>query len=406
MLREAATVVHFVPSMLDVFLDEARSARSLPDLRLVFASGEALGGDVAARTLDVLPRARLHNLYGPTEAAVDVTWQPVLEADREIPVPIGRPVPNTRIEVLSTRLQRCPPGVPGELCLGGVQLARGYVGRPGLTAERFIPDPYGRAGGRLYRTGDLVRLRADGVLEYLGRLDTQTKINGLRIELGEIEVLLAAQPEVRAAAVTVVDDGAGKRLVAYLVPAAAVAGEDLESADWAGRLRERLPSYMIPAQYVPMAELPVTRNGKLDRLALPVPGKPGPAAAGGPLASGAETAVARVWGELLRRPHVGPEDDFFSIGGDSMRSLKVVSRLRAAGYVLTLEDLFTHSTPRALARLLEEPGRGSGSPPRDERRANAAPVSGGAPANGAFRLLAAEDRARLEAIGLARKESR
>ena len=403
--REAVTVVHFVPSVLDVFLDEVRSAESLPALRLIFASGEALGGDVAARTLEILPRARLHNLYGPTEAAVDVTWQPVVQADRAVPVPIGRPVPNTRVEVLSEELERCPAGIPGELCLGGVQLARGYVSRPGLTAERFMPDPYGLSGDRLYRTGDLVRLRDDGALDYLGRLDTQTKINGLRIELGEIEVALASEPEVRAAAVTVVNDGAGKRLVAYLVPATSSGTGEFESCGWAERLRERLPSYMIPAQYVTMAELPLSRNGKLDRAALPVPETPAPGAAGDPLAPGPETTVATVWREILGIAQVRPEDNFFSIGGDSMRSLRVVSRLRAAGYTLTLEDLFTHSTPRTLATLLEEPGReGIPASPDSARAANGA--SKGAPASGAFRLLGAEDRARLEAMRVTRKDLR
>ncbi len=404
MRREAVTVAHFVPSVLDVFLDEVRSPGDLPALRLIFASGEELGGDVAARTLDVLPRARLHNLYGPTEAAVDVTWQPVLRADKKTRVPIGSPVPNTRIEVLSAELRRCAAGVPGELCLAGVQLARGYVSRPGLTAERFVPDPFGPPGGRLYRTGDLGRLRDDGSLEYLGRLDTQTKINGLRIELGEIEAGLAAQPEVRAAVVTVVNDRAGKRLVAYLVPAEPAGEQECASKDWAGRLRERLPPYMIPAQYVMMPELPLSRNGKLDRTALPVPARPGPVAAGGPTAPGAETTVATVWGELLGIAHVGPEDDFFSIGGDSMRSLRVVSRLRATGYVLTLEDLYTHSTPRTLARLLEEPGRASSAVPRIDRGAGTGAQD--APAHGAFQLLGAEDRARLEAMGVSREDAR
>ncbi len=213
---EAVTTAHFVPSMLDAFLAEPGLDERLGGLRTVICSGEALGADLADRFAAALPRAGLHNLYGPTEAAVDVSWHACRPGEPAIP--IGRPVANTRLEILDERLNRVPIGVPGELWIGGVQLARGYAGRPGLTAERFVPDPHGPPGGRLYDTGDLARWRPDGEIEYLGRSDHQVKIRGMRVELGEIETALTGLPGVRAAAVRAVQDGAGLRLAGYVVP--------------------------------------------------------------------------------------------------------------------------------------------------------------------------------------------
>jgi amino acid adenylation domain-containing protein len=352
------TTVHFVPSMLDAVLDQPDLA-GFGTVRLVFCSGEALPAALADRLLRALPGAALHNLYGPTEAAVDVTAQPCRAGAGA--VPIGRPVPNTRIEVVDPAGERVPVGSPGELCIGGVQLARGYLGRPGLTADRFVPDRYGPAGGRLYRTGDLARWLPDGTLDYLGRLDHQVKLRGFRVELGEIEAALTALPGVRAAAVLArtARDG-GRRLVAYVVPASG-GPADADTGELARALRARLPEHMVPAGYVPLAELPTTVNGKLDRAALPEPAAP--AAAYEPPAAGPERAVADIWRDVLDADRVGATDDFFTLGGDSIRGLRVVARLRAAGWQLRVTDLYRHPTVRALAAALAAAAPPAAAPP-------------------------------------------
>ena len=235
-------------------------------LRRVLVSGEALPWEVEQRCLATLP-VPLINLYGPTEAAVEVTAWSCRPAARPRPVPIGRPVRNTQIHIVGRRLEPVPPGAVGELAIGGVQVARGYLGRPDLTAERFVPDPFGPPGARLYRTGDLCRHLPGGEIEYLGRLDDQVKIRGFRIEPREIEIALAAQPQVREAAVVVRQDGAGERsLLACVVPAAADAGAGT-AAELRAALAARLPPYMVPAFAFGRA-LDRLPNGKLDRRSL------------------------------------------------------------------------------------------------------------------------------------------
>ncbi|SDK64774.1 amino acid adenylation domain-containing protein [Nonomuraea maritima] len=357
MASESVTVAHFVPSMLDAFLDEPGLGGRLAALRTVVCSGEALGADLVARFGATLPAAGLHNLYGPTEAAVDVSWHACRPG--ETAVPIGRPVANTRLEVLDDRMNRVPVGVPGKLWIGGVQLAQGYVNRPGLTAERFVPDPYGPPGGRLYDTGDLARRRPDGELEYLGRTDHQVKIRGMRVELGEIDAALARLPGVRAAAVRAVQDGAGHRLAAYVVPTA-----DAGPAGWERSLRGTLPDHMVPRTWTLLEELPLNRSGKLDRNALPDPDAP-PSAGRTPVEGAAERAVAAAWQGVLGLERVWAEDNFFAVGGDSIRSLKVVARLREAGWAVRLEQLFLHQTVRELAaRLLPAPAADPPAPPQ------------------------------------------
>jgi amino acid adenylation domain-containing protein len=406
---EAVTTMHFVPSMLDAFLAEPGLDERLGGLRTVICSGEALGADLADRFAAALPRAGLHNLYGPTEAAVDVSWHACRPGEGAIP--IGRPVANTRLEILDERLNRVPIGVPGDLWIGGVQLARGYAGRPGLTAERFVPDPHGPPGGRLYDTGDLARWRPDGEIEYLGRSDHQVKIRGMRVELGEIEAALAGLPGVRAAAVRAVQDGAGLRLAGYVVPekvsgdhevpdeealpggygvpeegtlsAGGLAGAGPAEgvpggADWAGSLRDRLPDHMIPRSWTLLDALPLNRSGKLDRNALPDPRAPRAAAHAEPEGA-AEVAVAAAWRGVLGLGQVSAHDNFFAVGGDSIRSLKVVARLREAGYAVRLEQLFLHQTVRELAGQL--------LPAQAAERPEAAPA--------AFGLLNPEDLARM-----------
>ncbi|KAF0848829.1 non-ribosomal peptide synthetase [Nocardia caishijiensis] len=340
------TVAHFVPSMLEAFLAQQDIAER-GSLRLVFASGEALPAPLAQR-LRLLTGARLHNLYGPTEAAVDVTFHEVTDADR-VTVPIGAPVFNTRLHVLDSRLRPVPVGAPGELYLSGVQLARGYVRRPELTAGRFVADPAG-AGERMYRTGDLVRWTTNGELEYLGRTDFQVKVRGLRIELGEIEAILDSVEGVTRAVVVVRDDaGVGEQLVAYVVAeTGAVAVDALREA----ALRA-LPAYMVPAAFVLLDELPVNASGKLDRKALPTPTRTVIAYTepAGPV----EETVARVFGEVLDLERIGRDDDFFALGGNSLVATQVAARLGAdLGCGLTVRDLFGATTVARLAAVIAE----------------------------------------------------
>ncbi|MFF0543426.1 non-ribosomal peptide synthase/polyketide synthase [Nocardia thailandica] len=341
------TVAHFVPSMLEAFLAQQEIAQR-STLRAVFASGEALPAPLAQR-LRLLTGARLHNLYGPTEAAVDVTYHEVCDADR-VTVPIGAPVFNTALYVLDSRLRPVPVGAPGELYLSGVQLARGYVERPELTAGRFVAD-IRTPGARMYRTGDLVRWTTTGELEYLGRTDFQVKLRGLRIELGEIEAVLAAVDAVVRAVVVVRDDaGLGEQLVAYVVEAepGAVAVEQLREA----ALRA-LPGYMVPAAFVVLDHLPVNASGKLDRRALPAPARVTVrySAPEGPI----EEAVARVFAEVLGAERVGREDDFFALGGNSLVATQVAARLGAdLGCRLGVRELFGAPTVARLATSVAE----------------------------------------------------
>ncbi|MET7768764.1 amino acid adenylation domain-containing protein [Nocardia sp. NPDC005366] len=314
--RESVTSVHFVPSMLDAFLD---LAPELPTTvpRRVFAAGEALGASTVARFDAALPGA-LHNWYGPAEATV-VTAGRVNGADPHGSVSIGAPVSNTRVYVLDRQLRQVPLGAPGELYLAGVQLARGYIGAPALTAERFVANPYQR-GMRLYRTGDIVRLSRGG-LEYLGRADFQVKIRGQRIELGEIEAVLLQHDSVGHAAVAVVKDP--DRLVAYVVAAPDRAVSERSLLDHA---RAGLPSYMVPAVVVVLPHLPLNASGKLDRKALPVP-EFAARAFRAPVTA-MQRMVAEVFEEVLGIDRVGLDDDFFALGGTSLVASKVVHQLR------------------------------------------------------------------------------
>ncbi|WP_455901355.1 non-ribosomal peptide synthase/polyketide synthase [Rhodococcus gordoniae] len=341
--RRAVTVVHFVPSMLAVFVAEA-SVDELTSLRHVFASGEALPPALAARTRALLTDAGLHNLYGPTEAAVDVTYHEATDADT-VSVPIGAPVWNTRVYVLDERLAPVPVGVAGELYLAGVQLARGYVQRPDLTAERFVASPFGD-GERLYRTGDLVR-RPDetGELDYIGRTDFQVKLRGLRIELGEIETALLDLDEVDQAVVLVRQD----QLVAYVVPQP---GATFDQAVAGAALSAQLPAYMVPATYVLLDAMPLGASGKLDRKALPDPVFE-VRAFRAPTTS-TEQVVASTYSEVLGVDRVGLDDDFFALGGNSLIATRVVSRIGAAlNATVPLRLLFEAATVEDLAARLE-----------------------------------------------------
>ncbi|WP_308258913.1 non-ribosomal peptide synthetase [Pseudonocardia sp. H11422] len=351
---ERITTMHFVPSMLEAFLatDEVTADPSwAASLRRVFSSGEALPAGAATRWL-ALTGVPLHNLYGPTEAAVDVTYFACSGTDTEDgpSVPIGRPVWNTRLHVLDPCLRPVADGMPGELYLAGVQLARGYHARAGLTADRFVADPFGAPGERMYRTGDVVRRRPDGALEYLGRSDFQVKIRGNRVELGEIEAALVGLPEVARAAVIARRDGAGQSLVGYVVPAVGALPDPdrLRAA-----LAAALPEPMVPSAVVVLEDLPLTPSGKLDRAALPAPAAPAPSGPAREPRTAAERVLCAVFAEVLGREACGPDDDFFALGGDSISSISVSSRARRAGLQVGPQDVFTGRTPAGIATLAE-----------------------------------------------------
>ncbi|MFH7596930.1 amino acid adenylation domain-containing protein [Streptomyces racemochromogenes] len=347
--EESVTTVHFVPSMLAAFVEDPGAGRC-GSLRRVVCSGEALPEELKNRFLDVLD-VPLHNLYGPTEAAVDVTHWDCRREDAG-PVPIGRPIWNTSLYVLDPRGRPVPVGVAGELFLAGAGLARGYLRRPALTAERFPLDPFGPPGSRMYRTGDLARHRADGSVEYLGRTDDQVKIHGFRIELGEIETALGHLEGVGRAAVVVREDVPGeRRLVGYVVPEAG-ADPAPDTGAMRAELARSLPEYMVPVLVV-VDGLPVTPNGKLDRRALPAPAA---AAAAGyePPAGETEELVAMVWASVLDAPRIGRHDDFFALGGHSLSATRVAARLRQSlGLDLPLHTLFEQRTVAALAIAVE-----------------------------------------------------
>ena len=295
----------------------------------------------------------LHNLYGPTEAAIDVTaWAC---ARGEGPVPIGRPIANLQVYVVDAAGDPVPVGVAGELWIGGRGVARGYVGRPGLTAAQFVPDGFsGQAGARVYRTGDRARWRADGAVEYLGRLDYQVKVRGHRIELGEIEAALGTHAAVQQAVVVARGAGAEVRLVAYVVGREAVAAGALRAY-----LQERVPGYMIPTAWVMLAALPLTPSGKVDRRALPAP-ETETGAAGtyvGPRTA-TEEVLAGIWAAVLKRPRVGVTENFFEVGGDSILSIQVVARARQAGLQIQPRAVFQHQTIAALAAVAVRRGAG------------------------------------------------
>ncbi len=346
-VEQGITTLHFVPSMLDLFL--AHGAPGHAGLRRVMCSGEALPGSLVRRFRQQWPDTGLFNLYGPTEAAVDVTAWDCNGPLASIPdnTPIGRPIANTRMYVLDAHRQPVPLGVAGELYIGGVQVARGYLNQPQLTAERFLDDPF--SNGRLYRTGDLGRYLADGTLEYLGRNDDQVKIRGLRIELGEIQARLATAPGVQECVVVAQGDGLGdKRLVAYVT--ARQAHPVLDIAELRAHVHGVLPDYMVPAAYVQLDALPLTPNGKLDRKALPAADAQALVrrdyqAPQGPT----EATLAQLWAELLKVERVGRQDHFFEQGGHSLMAVTLLARMRQVGLNADIRVLFAQPTLAAFA---------------------------------------------------------
>ncbi|MFZ6027917.1 MAG: amino acid adenylation domain-containing protein [Chloroflexota bacterium] len=362
--EQRVTTLHFVPSMLRLFLEEPGLEERCRSLRRVICSGEALSTDLQARSFARLPAA-LYNLYGPTEAAVDVTHWTCERQDSRASVPIGRPIANTQLYILDRQMRPVPVGVPGELYIGGDNLGRGYLARPDLTAERFVPNPFAALlsetptanNTRLYKTGDRARYAADGTIEFLGRLDFQVKIRGFRIETGEIEAVLAQHPRLQTAVVVARETAPGeKQLVAYVVPQP---GADAGTvSDWRDFLATRLPDYMLPANFVPLEALPLTASGKIDRRALPAPSVERPMLSATFVAPGTalEKQLAEIWAQALQLKEVGVHDNFFELGGHSLLLAQIQHRLQAVfpDRQCSMVDLFRYPTISALSRYLEQ----------------------------------------------------
>jgi len=353
-VEQKITNIHFVPSMLAIFL-ETDGIDRCKTLRRVFASGEALPFETQRRFFEQM-QAELHNLYGPTEAAVHATyWRCRPDSKRSI-VPIGRPVANTQIYILDSDGEPVPMGIAGELHIGGRQLARGYLNRPDLTAERFVADPFSaEPGARLYKTGDVARYLSSGDIEYLGRLDHQVKIRGFRIELGEIESVIKEFPGILQVVVVAREDVPGdKRLVAYVVP---VEVSSFQAAALRDHLREKLPEYMLPAAFVTLETLPLSSNGKINRRALPTPAYEDAMDRRKYVAPRTQTerTLATLWAEVLGMEKVSTQDNFFDLGGHSLLAVVLFARIsKTFGNALSLNTLFQSPTIAQLARLLDE----------------------------------------------------
>jgi acyl-coenzyme A synthetase/AMP-(fatty) acid ligase len=359
--QESITVLEVVPSLLRAMLEEVEAGQharwDMKRLRWMIATGEALPPDLANRWLSLFPQIPLLNAYGPTECSDDVThhcMRDYVSCD-QTRVPIGRPISNMNIYVLDPALSPKPTGIPGELCVGGVGVGRGYVNDGERTAERFIPDPFSKvAGARLYRTGDLARFLPDGTLDFLGRIDHQVKLRGFRIELGEIEHALSEYPTVRHSVVMIREDSQGdKTLAAYVVaePGHLLMGDDLRKF-----LADRLPEYMVPSEVAMLEELPLTPNGKLDRGALlnitaprlqfeddyAAPHTP------------TEKAMAGIWEMVTGKQRVGIREKFFDIGGDSLKLVRVFRLLNELyPNSVTIVDLFKHNTIESLSLFID-----------------------------------------------------
>jgi amino acid adenylation domain-containing protein len=357
------TTLHFVPAMLQVFL-ETPGLERCGCLKRVICSGEALPLSLQERFFDRL-HCELHNLYGPTEAAIDVTCWRCQPDDQLNSVPIGRPIANTQLYILDTHLQPVPIGVTGELYIGGMGVARGYLNRPDLTAARFVANPFAVAGQEttlLYRTGDLTYYRHDGVIEYVGRADYQVKIRGFRIELGEIEQVLTQHEQVREAVVTVVHNLQNQsELVAYVVTY-----EDVSPQALRDFLKRKLPEYMVPAVVICLPSMPLTPSGKVDRRSLPQPDRRvldqhlsfvAPRHA-------VEVQLAQIWSDVLQLPKIGVNDDFFELGGDSLIAMRLMQAIaQQFGQALPLATLLAHRTIAEMAMVLQSVSHPLPQPP-------------------------------------------
>ncbi len=352
--KNKVTTLHFVPSMLGIFLEHVKEAGvdGLSGLRRVFASGEVLSLNHVRQFNELLNRsigATLHNLYGPTEATVDVSYFDCSTGEEADTIPIGKPIDNIRLYILDKNGKPLPVGIPGELCIAGDGLARGYLNRPELTAAKFVPNPSIK-GERMYRTGDLTKWRPDGNIEFLGRMDHQVKIRGFRIELGEIESQLSKHEAIKEAVVIAREDPDGSRsLCAYMV-----SERELTAGDIREHLLKVLPDYMVPSYFVQLDQLPLNANGKLDRKALPDPdGSVG--TGGGYEAPGSqlEEELVQIWKDILGVDRIGINDNFFELGGHSLRATVLVSKVhKLLNIKMSLEEVFTNQTVATQAKLM------------------------------------------------------
>ncbi|MFL5348035.1 MAG: amino acid adenylation domain-containing protein, partial [Hyalangium sp.] len=350
--QHAVTHLQCTPSMARALLLDASSSEALRSLKQMLVGGEAMSTELARELRQRVPS--LLNMYGPTETTVWSSTHPV-PAEHAGPVPLGAPIANTQLHVLDERMQPMPLGISGELYIGGDGVVRGYLGRPELTAERFVPDPFSATpGARLYRTGDRVRRRADGSLDFLGRIDFQVKVRGFRIELGEIESALDKYPGVRQSVVLAREGKHGDaRLVAYLTSSGQQAPTPAELRAF---LKQHLPEYMVPSAFVVLEQLPLTPNGKVNRKALPAPEALTDSASGyiAPRTP-TEEKLATVWAEVLSVPSIGAEDNFFELGGHSLLAMRVLSQVRTTLQVeLSVRALFEAPTLSAFALKVDE----------------------------------------------------
>ena len=360
--REGITSMHFVPSLLGLFLS-LPGVNQWRTLRRVPIGGEPLPGEIADKfhaTFDAL----LYNFYGPTETVVNATSYPVEGAQGTRVVPIGRPKINTQIYLLDDALQPVPVGVIGEIYIGGTHVARGYHRRPGLTAERFVADPF-TPGARLYRSGDLARRNADGDIEFVGRADEQVKIRGFRIELGEVGAAISVDPSVGQAVVLASDlPGLGKSLVGYVTPADGADRDTVDLERIRARVAAALPEYMTPAAYVVLDEIPITAHGKIDRPALPAPEIVAKAQYREP-STVTERRIAALFSDLLGHDRVGVDDSFFDLGGHSLVATKLVTAIRSeCGVELGIRDVFELGTVGSLAQRVDDLRSGAHGQPR------------------------------------------
>ena len=351
--KERITTIHFVPPMLQVFLQDTNAAQCI-SLKRVICSGEALSYDLQEKFYNTYNQARLYNLYGPTEASIDVTSYacPRVEQNNRL-VPIGKPIANTQIYILNQALSPVPVGVAGELHIAGKNLARGYADRPALTAEKFIPDPFSeKPGARMYKTGDLCSYLPDGEIKYIGRIDHQVKVRGFRIELGEIEAILNEHPNINACTAMVREMSSREKvIIAYLQ---ADNDEKPGIADLRAHIANTLPDYMIPAHFVYLEKIPLTSNGKVDRKALPLPQdaeKPKLKTAYVAPINQTEKILCTLWADILHVDKVGTHDNFFELGGDSIIGIQLIAAAAREGLLLTPRHLFEYPTVEGLASV-------------------------------------------------------